>query len=663
MSLLGYAFLGFFIAGSVTIGYLLLRLTFPDIRLLTTEVKLGSAGISGALLTISAFIVDYLFEGSLNVLEGTGTYPIILFLLFALSFVFMKLYFIFSRPEYLTVGVPIANPITIRIEKSQAKEEPKEREVREKIIGWKSVNNETRADSKKEVIKKLRADTLEAVSDEKVELQKKENFFSKVFHLISLDKNPKKVNLDENKKTTVVTILPAPVKVENQKAEVDSKNNEKNINLPITPPIAPQNAQKSAGYDAKERSGEPAIIPLGGSKSEFPKPAMPRKSFMAMVGGIVEKDGKPDWEGKNQSNGGGVQSAIELSNQMPNPADENKDAQNNQSKSPFRPTAQNQIKTMDEHERISKLREEMARESTEIRIPQKPKEDAGQFKTDPKMLKEEVLHAEEMQADLILEDILPKEIKEVKEPSKPTQIDSHQHRMYQIVQQQGIPSGQVEIKPGGIVHRRYMMKSDDQVLSNSGVSVIANSQTMSNENFDSLVNDVYSQLKTSKRTDLKTNLSVAPPKDATSKPAQTNRAELTFDDLLSDKKPPADAGVAGGMVGGLGGANSGPAGAPQSIMDQLANLGPITSPKPEMNSSIDFVKIQAEKGMGCPTCHNKSSKIIFCPYCGSGMCANCSPSIKIKEGGFVYTCPKCKEDVDVKKKAPEPETKPAGLMG
>ena len=52
----------------------------------------------------------------------------------------------------------------------------------------------------------------------------------------------------------------------------------------------------------------------------------------------------------------------------------------------------------------------------------------------------------------------------------------------------------------------------------------------------------------------------------------------------------------------------------------------------------------------CPTCHQKNSRIVFCPYCGTGMCANCSPKVTPGPDGFTYTCPKCQEDIPVKKK-------------
>lgn len=64
-----------------------------------------------------------------------------------------------------------------------------------------------------------------------------------------------------------------------------------------------------------------------------------------------------------------------------------------------------------------------------------------------------------------------------------------------------------------------------------------------------------------------------------------------------------------------------------------------------------FSVVSTQKDTHCPTCKQKNSRIVFCPYCGTGMCANCSPSIVPGPEGFTYTCPKCQEDILVKKKA------------
>jgi predicted RNA-binding Zn-ribbon protein involved in translation (DUF1610 family) len=36
------------------------------------------------------------------------------------------------------------------------------------------------------------------------------------------------------------------------------------------------------------------------------------------------------------------------------------------------------------------------------------------------------------------------------------------------------------------------------------------------------------------------------------------------------------------------------------------------------------------------------------------MCTNCSPNVRVDAAGFVYTCPKCGEEVHIKKKAATP---------
>jgi len=55
--------------------------------------------------------------------------------------------------------------------------------------------------------------------------------------------------------------------------------------------------------------------------------------------------------------------------------------------------------------------------------------------------------------------------------------------------------------------------------------------------------------------------------------------------------------------------------------------------------------------MGCPSCGARNTRVVFCPYCGTGFCANCTPSLLPGADAFTYTCPKCSESVSVKKKS------------
>ncbi|MFH1442542.1 MAG: zinc ribbon domain-containing protein [Candidatus Micrarchaeota archaeon] len=626
MGILSYLYYAYFTAGSVTLGYLLLRLTYPEVRLLSTEQKLGNAAVSGALLAIASLAVDFFYDGQLEVLSGNGTYPIIVFLLFLLSFVFMKLYFVFSKPEYLTVGVPFQNPINIVIETHEGKSEQKENEVYEKIIGRRSGSDmaERSAEKKKDLITKLRQSDMTPVSQEVVKLEKKGGLFSGLTAMFSGGKK-KEVQLDELRKTKMI---PQP----EQK-------------IPLGRPVIQQIPQNKAVQVMPARGNAPGTAAKSSPASATQSTEQPRKGFMGMIGDIVGKE-QPGGSGKTPPDQvppaegsemvhksiADIRANVQKEKSAMQAAMEDKDKiiykeGNLSDNSGNIPIAKRHIPLEPgENESLSSLKSEIMKDQP-INIPQKEKPaEEPAFKSDPKVLGEQKKRAEEMQADMILEDILPKEIRE----AKPQPVVG-QHRLYQMVQQQG--------KPDVIVHRRYMLKGTPGEAP-QGVSVIAQGDVAGTDNFDSLVNDVYSQLKDNKKEGLKSNLSVAPPKDllgaANTKPGQP--APLTFDDLLGEK--PAEK-----KTEGLGEA-------PQqsSVFGQLSDIAGGTEKKPEKKSDISFVKIQAEKGMGCPTCHSKNTKIIFCPYCGTGMCANCSPNIKIQEGAFVYMCPKCKEDVDVRKK-------------
>ena len=235
---------------------------------------------------------------------------------------------------------------------------------------------------------------------------------------------------------------------------------------------------------------------------------------------------------------------------------------------------------------------------------------------------------------------------------------------------------------GGPIHRRYLL-TDQQV------KVTADKNVSQKEEFGAMVQDIYSQLKDTKTTAKVSDvLKVDAPKQqtpsesknergtktpsktsaqASSAPASSAETGVSMSDILgtslfsnsqTDKSAKdkellaAESSASSSQSGGtdifaqLSKATSGQPASAQSTSSQPA---PAAS---SSKSDVSFVQIQAEQGMGCPTCKSKSSKIIFCPYCGTGMCANCSPSIKpIGPGQFIYTCPKCKEEVNVKKKA------------
>ncbi|HLC47836.1 MAG TPA: zinc ribbon domain-containing protein [Candidatus Norongarragalinales archaeon] len=650
MDYLAYLFYLYYIAGSVTLGYLLLRLTYPEVRTLSPETKLGAAGISGGLLAVASLVIDYAFDGKLEVLTGSGLYAIIIFLLFLLSFVTMKLYFMFSRPEFLTVGMPMSQPtITLQIEHIERKPEP---EVRETIIPKKTSDMQERELAEKKASERVTGkDELKVVSDEHVILQKKENFFSKIVHVFSPKANEKKVALEDMQKAAMVTVSPliagqasAPPSAPLGKAAIMAPPYVARENPPsgivIEKPAFEKPPQEN---EAQAKGALPSIaasstanasadisIPFKDDKKKGNLgPEEPRKSYLAMVDEIIKDEKKPD-AGKGGDD-------IEIPT-VP---------QNGQQRKPL---------DVSGHERLyaaARFQEADAAASQKGFVKEK-------FETDPKQRAEQIKKATETEAEAILQDILPKDVLVQEVVESPS--DGHR-RLYEKVQaqQRGVATKTAsELPPGAMVHRRYLVRSGESGQT-QGVSVVGNAAAMQGESFDSMVSDVYTQLKSTKTEGIAKNLKVTPPKGSSSK--QAPKSEITFEDLLGDKpqEKKEDAGSGGSSVmsqlAGLSQQGTQLAAATPSLGSAASESAPII-PK----SSIDFVKIQAEKGMGCPTCSSKNTKIIFCPYCGTGMCANCSPSIKIKEGGFVYTCPKCKEDVDIRKKAAEGAAG-KGLMG
>ena len=199
---------------------------------------------------------------------------------------------------------------------------------------------------------------------------------------------------------------------------------------------------------------------------------------------------------------------------------------------------------------------------------------------------------------------------------------------------------------GQIVHRRYMLKGGEE---GEGVSVFARKETTEKENFDRLVQDVYVQLKSSKKEEkLRDAVGVSAPRSSKPKEGKTEgKAEITFNDLLGEHEEGVGKVADSATAGDLSEEGQGRS----SIFSQLESIASGKGKVASAQSSIEFVKMVGEKGMGCPTCHSNSSRIIFCPYCGTGLCANCSPKIKPEPEGFLYTCPKCKEEITIRKKA------------
>jgi hypothetical protein len=246
----------------------------------------------------------------------------------------------------------------------------------------------------------------------------------------------------------------------------------------------------------------------------------------------------------------------------------------------------------------------------------------------------------EAESELMLEDLVPVG------PQKPAgrQAESEEQSRRRFYEQASAGSAEqrpLVAEPSEPRRRLYARPGSIRVIAPRDVS--------ETDEFADIISDIYSQLKSSSREDsLNDSMKVNVPPSSTEQ-SKSKAAKGKFDDLEGElfgtSKPVASSPAGDG-----------------SVFDQLSRIsaveGPGKAPAGESglksSSDMEFVHIGNEAGMGCPTCHQKNSRIVFCPYCGSGMCTNCSPNVQVDAGGFVYTCPKCGEAVHIKKKAATP---------
>lgn len=193
-------------------------------------------------------------------------------------------------------------------------------------------------------------------------------------------------------------------------------------------------------------------------------------------------------------------------------------------------------------------------------------------------------------------------------------------------------------------HRRYLVRQEAGAKPKPfEENEKEKEQHAQEDEFDSMVQEVYNQLQLGKtRAEVSDKLKLSPP------PAESVEKKI-FETPVEARATPQGASLfqQAAQTPAPSPAPSG-AGGSGSIFDQLNVISGGSPAKAE--SDVKFVKMPAN-GAGCPRCHANNSRIVFCPYCGSGMCANCAPVITPKEEGFEYTCPKCGEGVFVKKQS------------
>jgi hypothetical protein len=99
---------GYVLVGAVSLGYLVLRVTVPEVRARLPEEKLGASALLGFLTMGLAMVLDILLFGLDRFLSARGFTPGLAVFTTLLAFAALKAYTIYYPPEFLTVGVPLS---------------------------------------------------------------------------------------------------------------------------------------------------------------------------------------------------------------------------------------------------------------------------------------------------------------------------------------------------------------------------------------------------------------------------------------------------------------------------------------------------------------------------------------------------------------------------
>ncbi|MFA5247331.1 MAG: hypothetical protein WC408_05580, partial [Candidatus Micrarchaeia archaeon] len=100
---IGIIYYLFYFFGAGSIGYLLVRITYPDIRILDKDAKLGISAILGFIIMVIACAGEYVF--GLFFLQGLM--PLLSMIIVLVTFGIMKVYFFVNSPRMLTIGLPV----------------------------------------------------------------------------------------------------------------------------------------------------------------------------------------------------------------------------------------------------------------------------------------------------------------------------------------------------------------------------------------------------------------------------------------------------------------------------------------------------------------------------------------------------------------------------
>ncbi len=586
----------FLLAGSVSLGYLVLRFVYPDIRTFDKKRKLITVAIVGVAISLSGLLIDFAFTGQRVLNLDSFSMPFV-FLSTGVYFLALRTFFLYTAAsrEFVTVGIPIASAVQL-VPDVQAKEKV-EREKRDEL---KKLQEE-----KRQLQKRFENEQRKKEEASKAEQAKKELELKK----IAEEKKKLEAALQENRK------------MEEQRRRKEQEANKIEEEQ--------KEREKKAELERKKRLSQS----IGESKTYLEK-------ISEKVAQLKKTEAKQ------------LKKAAQV------------------------------VQEVKEEKHVEQLKKESISQPVEVKLAVKTavKPVAEEKKVEKPGVFDWLFgggkkkEAEKPSEFTTWRTTKEAEQKKVEEKRKAVEEKKKQEEEVEELVSTVTKEAEEKSIEGGPVHRRYLLKGE--------VKVIANREVAQKEEFGVMVQDIYSQLKTSKtETSIGDVLKVDAPKEVkqvqVAKPVRiegkkeekkeekpTSAVAITSGVSVSDilgtdlfAPTPATQATGGDLFASEAASASSSAGG--DIFAQLSEAASgkpsvsaqVESPAAIVKSDVSFVQIQ-EKDVGCPTCHSKSSKIIFCPYCSTGMCANCSPSIKpVGPGQFVYVCPKCGEEVTVKKKA------------
>jgi hypothetical protein len=605
---LGFAltacYYGLYVLGAGSVGYLLVRLSYPDVRLLDKDAKLGVSAVLGFFIMCVGLALEWAAGRASDFGFGLQSYqglmPLLSFLLVLLTFGIMKVYFFVNSPRMLTVGLPIHSA-------SKAAEAAMEKpELGAQKKPWQA----PAAASAAQAAGQAKPEPLPARPVVTVTKQP-----SGLFGFLDLLFKKQVPQVAQRKQELVEIDIPIIQRVEGARPGPAAQGAQaapvrlESVDLSAQEPQAAGAGRKAAAR-VRADANVPAPFVEGLQEKELSK-------AKSAAGRKAPKSLESAFASKAAPFVSGIAPDIR---QAETPAG--------------RPQAGERGRSDYYDRKINELLAGFPAEDAERKAeaPQKPKPEP------PKTRKEL-----EVESELMVEDLVPKASREAAAGQQPEQ-PGQRRRFYEQAAAEGAAVPQAAESPES---RRRMYARQ------GSIRVIAPRDVSETDEFADIISDIYSQLKSSAREEsLNDSIKVnVPPSSAGLSKAQPKEgaAKGRFDELEAE----------------LFGQQAKPAALPaqeESVFGQLSKISAVegagaakaaeTGLKP--SSDMEFVHIGNEAGMGCPTCHQKNSRIVFCPYCGSGMCTNCSPNVRVDAGGFAYSCPKCGEEVHIRKKAAAP---------